>query len=126
MKGVLPLLLVGFAALAGAAETKVEQGKNDHRLVRVPGGEYALGSADHRFNKPHRLKTAGFLISDAETTNAQFAVFVKATGYQTRAEKTGWSLSGGEGSAEWEWKARTGDCLLVPMDLPRRSCPIIR
>lgn len=108
MKGVLPLLLLGHAALAGAAEVQVEQGKNDHRLVRVPAGEYALGSADHRFNKPHRLKTDGFLISDAETTNAQFAAFVKATGYQTRAEKTGWSLSGGEGSAEWEWKRVDG------------------
>jgi len=108
MRSVLLLPLFGLAALADAAEVKVEQGKNHHRLVRVPAGEYALGSAEHRFNKPHRFKTEGFLISDAETTNAQFAAFVKATGYQTRAEKTGWSLSGGEGSAEWEWKRVDG------------------
>ncbi|MCW1922318.1 formylglycine-generating enzyme family protein [Luteolibacter arcticus] len=102
----LLLLFSYFATLAGAAE--MGRGENDHRLVRVAAGEYALGAADHRFNKAHRFKTDGFLISDTETTNGQFAAFVKATGYQTRAERTGWSLSGGEGSAEWEWKRVDG------------------
>ncbi len=91
-------------AFAGAAE----KGANGHILVRIAVGNYELGSADHKLNRPHRFKTEGFFISDAETTNAQFAEFVKATGYRTFAERTGWSLSGGEGSAEWEWKRVEG------------------
>ncbi|MCW1884217.1 formylglycine-generating enzyme family protein [Luteolibacter flavescens] len=94
------------ATIAGAGEK--ERGENGHVLVRILAGEHALGSAAHRLNKPHRFKTGGFLISDAETTNAQFSAFVKATGYRTLAEKAGWSLSGGEGSAEWEWKRVEG------------------
>ena len=94
------------AAVASAAET--EEGPRGHILVRVAAGEYELGSPDHKLNRTHRFKTPGFLISDAETTNAQFAAFVKATGYKTYAERAGWSLSGGEGSAEWEWKRTDG------------------
>ena len=94
------------AAVASAAET--EEGPHGHVLVRVAAGDYELGSPDHKLNRPHRFKTPGFLISDAETTNAQFAAFVKATGYKTYAERAGWSLSGGEGSAEWEWKRTDG------------------
>jgi formylglycine-generating enzyme len=89
-----------------AVETK--DGVNHHRLVKIPEGNYALGHADHPLNKPHSHKTLGFFISDTETTNAQFAVFVAATGYKTHAERNGWSLVGGEGSAEWEWKHMDG------------------
>lgn len=95
-----------FAASASAAETKT--GPNHHLLVQVPAGTYMLGTTGHKLNPPHSFKTDGFLISDAETTNAQFAAFVAATGYRTQAEKNGWSLSGGEGSAEWEWKHTDG------------------
>jgi len=31
---------------------------------------------------------------------------VTATGYKTLAERSDWSLVGGEGSAKWEWKHR--------------------
>ena len=78
--------------------------RHEHRLVLIPAGTYQLGAAGHKLNTPHPFKTPGFLISDAETTNAQFAAFVTATGYKTLAERNGWSLVGGEGSAEWEWK----------------------
>ena len=82
--------------------------RHDHKLVRVPAGTYRLGDTGHKLNAPHHFKTPGFLISDAETTNAQFAALVTATGYKTHAERNGWSLVGGEGSAEWEWKHMEG------------------
>ena len=82
--------------------------RHGHQLVRIPDGTYALGDAAHKLNKPQSFNTPGFLISDAETTNAQFAVFVAATGYKSQAERNGWSLVGGEGSAEWEWKRQDG------------------
>jgi formylglycine-generating enzyme len=100
---VISLLL---AATAYGGETK--PGPNHHLLVRIPAGSYRLGSAEHRTNQPHVFKTVGYFIADAETTNAQFAAFVTVTGYRTQAERNGWSLSGGEGSAEWEWKRQDG------------------
>jgi formylglycine-generating enzyme len=94
------LIAMALPAFATATEPV---GPNGHRWVRIAAGEYSLGSPAHVTNKPHLLKTAGFRIADAETTNAQFAAFVQATGYRTLAERNGWSLAGGEGSAEWEW-----------------------
>lgn len=82
--------------------------RHDHKLVRIPAGTYQLGDDTHKLNAPHPFKTPGFLISDAETTNAQFAAFVAATGYKTFAERNGWSLVGGEGSAEWGWSHMDG------------------
>ncbi len=101
----LALFLLSLASFS-AAETK--EGANHHRLVKIPAGTYSLGGAGHALNKPHTFHSPGFFISDAETTNAQFAAFVTATGYITFAEKNGWSLVGGEGSAEWEWKHMDG------------------
>ncbi len=93
--------LITIAAIGGEIP-------HDHQLVRIPAGTYPLGDVDHKLNAPHHFKTPGFSISDAETTNAQFAAFVAATGYKTLAERNGWSLVGGEGSAEWEWKHMDG------------------
>lgn len=96
------LTWAGSWLTAHSAELKT--GPNGHMLVTVSSGTYPLGDNSHKLNKPHEFKTAGFSISDAETTNAQFTAFVAATGYRTQAERNGWSLVGGEGSAEWEWK----------------------
>lgn len=103
---VLLFLFYCWPGISGATEKK--PGPNDHQLVRIPAGTYALGDANHKLNQPHSFKTPGYSISDCETTNAQFAVFVAATGYKTYAERKGWSQVGGEGSAEWEWKRMDG------------------
>lgn len=60
-------------------------------MVWVPGGEFFMGS-DSRFaqnnEKPaHKVYIAGFWIDKTDVTNAQFAEFVKATGYVTTAER---------------------------------------
>jgi formylglycine-generating enzyme required for sulfatase activity len=55
--------------------------------IAIPGGQFAMGS-DNGENiedneKPrHRLSLSGFEIGRLEVTNAQFAEFVKATGYE--------------------------------------------
>ena len=101
------LQVCGFIlAMAASAEAKI--GPNHHRLVPISAGSYSLGAPDHPQNRPHTFKTSGYFIADCETTNAQFAAFVAATHYQTRAERYGWSLISGEGSAEWEWKRMDG------------------
>jgi formylglycine-generating enzyme len=97
---VLGLLVSGIAAGA--------QIRHGHEVVRISAGIYPLGDASHKLNKPHRQQTSGFAIAVTETTNAQFAAFIAATGYRTHAERNGWSLIGGEGSAEWEWRRQEG------------------
>ncbi len=58
-------------------------------LVRIPGGEFTMGSDEHYPEEApaHRVVVDGFWIDRHETTNAQFADFVEATGYVTVAER---------------------------------------
>jgi len=64
----------------------------------IPGGGYLLGGSDHDANPedgegpPRRVTLSSFRISATTVTNAQFAGFVKATGYRTEAERFGSSL----------------------------------
>lgn len=67
-------------------------------MVRLPGGTYtmghqgtfqtAYGPKDFPEEGPeHEVKVKPFWIDETEVTNAQFATFVKATGYLTFAER---------------------------------------
>ena len=60
-------------------------------MVWVPGGEFLMGS-DHKLaqgnERPtHKVRVHGFWMDRAHVTNAEFAAFVKATGYVTTAER---------------------------------------
>src|SRR5262245_13243994 len=69
-------------------------------MVWIPGGEFSMGSAAEseslcsmpgmtRDASPiHRVYVDGFWMDATELTNAEFAAFVKATGYVTIAERT--------------------------------------
>jgi sulfatase modifying factor 1 len=68
-------------------------------MVWIPGGEFSMGSADPRTlphgggeamddARPiHRVYVDGLWMDKTDVTNAQFARFVKATGYKTIAER---------------------------------------
>jgi formylglycine-generating enzyme required for sulfatase activity len=68
-------------------------------MVYIPGGEFSMGIPDPTRVKGggkeampdarpiHRVKLKAFLMDEHEVTNAEFAAFVKATGYVTLAEK---------------------------------------
>jgi formylglycine-generating enzyme len=70
-------------------------------MVWIPGGEYSMGAADPTGmdmnevgmqattdSRPiHRVYVDGFWMDKTDVTNAQFAAFVKATGYVTVAER---------------------------------------
>ncbi len=68
-------------------------------MVWIPGGEFSRGCADPRgmpfggrdpmsdARPIHRVRLDGFWMDATEVTNAQFAAFVKATGYLTIAER---------------------------------------
>jgi formylglycine-generating enzyme required for sulfatase activity len=60
-------------------------------MVRVPGGEFLMGS-DHRLAQPnerpaHRVRVGAFWMDQHHVTNAEFRRFVAATGYVTTAER---------------------------------------
>jgi formylglycine-generating enzyme required for sulfatase activity len=70
-------------------------------MAWIPGGEFSMGAHDPpdasdkvgmqvaSDSRPvHRVYVDGFWIDTTEVTNAQFAAFVKATGYVTVAERT--------------------------------------
>lgn len=60
-------------------------------MVWIPSGRFWMGCAD--CNMPdalpqHLVEVDGFFIDETPVTNAQFAEFVRATGYVTLAERT--------------------------------------
>jgi formylglycine-generating enzyme required for sulfatase activity len=95
--GLCGLLAVGAWSLLsphGKPEPKVVQGdgvKGPAGMLLVPGGEFLMGS-DHKLaqrnERPaHKVRVGGFWMDRTHVTNAQFAAFVKATGYVTTAER---------------------------------------
>ncbi len=62
--------------------------------IRIPGGTYLIGNdAGPRDARPARsVQLKPFEVDPTEVTNAMFAEFVQATGYQTDAERKGFSL----------------------------------
>lgn len=63
-------------------------GEKRNGMIWVPGGTFAMGSDEFADARPvHPVSLNGFWMDEHEVTNAQFAAFVKATGYQTIAER---------------------------------------
>src|SRR5262245_26976912 len=105
-RAILSVAAVCFCATAAAylwlpapltatrAEPKVIEGdgvKGPRGMMWVPGGEFLMGS-DHKLaqrnERPaHKVRVRGFWMDKTHVTNAQFAAFVKATGYVTTAER---------------------------------------
>lgn len=58
------------------------------KMVFVKGGEFEMGSNLYPDTKPiHKVQLSDFWMDEHEVTNAQFAQFVKETGYVTVAER---------------------------------------
>jgi formylglycine-generating enzyme len=99
----LAAIVLAVGAAAGAAAWKVSQGNPEPKVVAgdgvngpkdmmwVPGGEFLMGSnhkLSQRNERPaHKVRVSGFWMDRTHVTNAQFAAFVKATGYVTTAER---------------------------------------
>jgi sulfatase modifying factor 1 len=89
-----PSFSSGPSPEAGSPAAQVVEGdgvRAPKSMVWVPGGDFLMGS-DHQLARPnerptHRVHVAGFWMDRTHVTNAQFAEFVKATGYVTTAER---------------------------------------
>ena len=86
--------------LLTAENTTRPSGPAPDGMVWIPGGEFSMGAQDPtdmhdavgmqatKDSRPvHRVYVDGFWMDATEVTNAQFASFVKATGYVTVAER---------------------------------------
>jgi len=62
-------------------------------MVLVPAGSFTMGAVSGAFDTdetpPHAVNLGAYYIDAVEVTNAQFARFVKGSGYQTDAEQAG-------------------------------------
>jgi formylglycine-generating enzyme required for sulfatase activity len=79
------------AAAGPTAEATAVPAKPDVEMVDVPAGAFTMGSKEGKPEDapPHEVNLPAFRIDKFEVTNADFAMFVKATGYKTDAEKAG-------------------------------------
>jgi len=61
----------------------------DQDMVWIPGGTFRMGSNDHYPEEApvHQVTVDGFWMDKYQVTNAQYARFVKETGYTTVAER---------------------------------------
>lgn len=79
-----------FAALRSEAPAADTAGTvaSVNGMVRIPGGDFAMGSDDFEDTKPvHTVHVDPYWMDEHEVTNAEFAAFVKATKYVTVAER---------------------------------------
>ena len=76
---------------AAIAESKAAHsflGSDDASMVYIKGGTFRMGAEGFADASPvHEVTLDGFWMDEHEVTNAQFARFVAATGYQTVAER---------------------------------------
>lgn len=81
-------------AASGNGTPTVLRGEGEYAgMVWVPAGTFTMGAVDgdtgaRSDERPrHLVSTEGFWMDETEVTNAQFKLFVKATGYKTTAER---------------------------------------
>jgi len=95
---VTPVLAAGPTSLGSAERCNTYSGLPKHwgkdsqaGMVHISGGEFIFGTSLGYEEERPEVKTQidGFWIDQAEVTVAQFAAFVKATGYVTEAEREG-------------------------------------
>lgn len=97
----LPLLAVasmagtvGFAMLENPLDSAVVIGDGERgprEMAYIPGGEFTMGN-DRKLSRPnerpaHRVHVDPFWMDRHHVTNAEFSLFVEATGYVTTAER---------------------------------------
>jgi formylglycine-generating enzyme len=88
-----PVMLLSCSSPAEAFsptwENKTPAKARQKEMVWIPGGEFSMGATGSMADAlpVHRVRVNGFYMDTTEVTNAEFAAFVKATGYVTVAER---------------------------------------
>lgn len=90
------LLLPGCSQQPDQKPVPVCDGARQKAMVWIPGGMFTMGADPHypEEGPPREVSVKGFWMASHEVTNAEFAAFVKATGYKTMAERNPPALPG--------------------------------
>lgn len=88
----------------GNQSATADSRRNYDQMILIKGGKFMMGTdAGMPYESPeHEVTVKSFFIDRHEVTVAEFARFVAATGYQTDAEKFGWSGAFNLKTREWE------------------------
>ncbi|KQX48891.1 MULTISPECIES: SUMF1/EgtB/PvdO family nonheme iron enzyme [unclassified Paenibacillus] len=79
-------------------DVKVKQGNGTEGMVYLQGGKFLMGTDDKEGfpadgeGPVREVELHPFYIDETVVTNAKFANFIQDTGYQTEAERFGWSF----------------------------------
>lgn len=89
---VAAVVLAGIAACGQPAANRTASPADSlNNMVLVPGGQFQMGADDDQGQADeypkHAVQLDSFWMDEHEVTNAEFALFVKSTGYVTTAEK---------------------------------------
>lgn len=92
-KVLLIIVVISWSLLLLGVNIKSAQANNIHcpdEMVWIPGGSYTMGSNEYYANEKavDGVRVSGFCMDRHEVTNADFAIFVKQTGYITVAERS--------------------------------------
>lgn len=113
---ILYLIIVGFAnncaekklktdidLHSASSEKESQTAESQTKMVFIKGGEFLMGADDGMAHEApvHKVSVKSFWMDAHEVTVAEFEKFVKATNYQTEAEKFGWSGVFDVKSGEW-------------------------
>lgn len=74
-----------------AIPTATEVPRPSVEMIEIPAGPFIMGDddSDPKEAPAHTVELATFFVDRFEATNADFAMFVAATGYETEAERRG-------------------------------------
>ena len=97
------LLITVAAVLSLACSTAPPPLHKADGMVLIRGGRFEMGTDDGMpFEGPvHRVTVKSFWMDEREVTVNDFRRFVEATGYETEAEKFGWSVVFDVKNGEW-------------------------
>lgn len=80
-----------FAAAGSNTNFTAADSASKQGMAWIEGGSFTMGASDRQGREDeypqHTVQVKGFWMDITEVTNAQFAAFVKATGYLTTAEQ---------------------------------------
>jgi formylglycine-generating enzyme len=126
-----PLLLASSLFLSGCDGPTRAAAPPPAGMALIPGGSFRMGTeSSFPYEGPvHEVSVSPFYLDTHEVTNAQFAAFVKATGYRTVAERLGWSgvfdpkLEGSfkwkpVDGVDWRWPTGPGSSITGKEDYP--------
>lgn len=117
-KIALSMMIISAVVLVNAIRSEVQAEvskgttatKGDSKeMVLIPGGEFVMGNEGAYADElpKHNVEVSSFYLDAHEVTNAQFAEFVRATGYVTRAEHDGHCWAYVEGETDWQYAEGT-------------------